>query len=169
MKIKKKRCARCNQWFRPDPRTIRGDEEEPCQRYCLKPACRKARGKEAQTEWLAKTPDYFKRDTHKKACQNWGKENPHYWKDWRKDNPVYVQTNRQKQKIRDKRRLFLAKKDGIVQNPLGHLESTRLLVQKNLAKKDEIRLPVEGILDFLVVKESLAKKDACAASVSSIT
>lgn len=163
MKLKKKRCAHCRRWFRPDPRTIRGDEEESCQRYCLKPVCRKARKKEAQAKWLAKTPDYFKSDAHKEDCRNWVKENPDYWKDWRKDNPDYVEANRQRQRIRDRRRLFLAKKDGIAQNPLGHLESTRLLAQKSLAKKDEIRIPVEGILDFLVVKESLAKKDGCAA------
>ena len=70
-----------------------------------------------------------------------------------------MEANRQGQKIRDKRRLFLAKKDDLAQNPIGHLESIRFLAQKNLAKKDDLRLPVEGILDFLVVKESLAKKD----------
>jgi hypothetical protein len=64
--------------------------------------------------------------------------------------------------LRDKRRLFLVKKDEIRQNPLGHLESLRFLAQKNLVKKDEFRLPLEGILDFLVTKEYLAKKDAIA-------
>lgn len=165
MKVKKIRCANhdCRQWFQPDSRSIRGDDEKSCQRYCLKPDCRKARKKEAQAKWWAKNPDYFKGDTPKKDCQNWAQEHPGYWKDWRKDHPDYVEANRQKQRIRDKRRLFLANKDEIAQNPLGHLKSIRFLAQKNLANKDEIRLPVEGILDFLVVKESLANKDECAA------
>ena len=161
MKLQKKRCAQadCHQWFSPDPRTIRGDEEQACQRYCSKAACKKASAKEAQAKWLAKNPDYFKGEVHKEDCQAWRKENQDYWKNYRDDNPDYVDANRQRQKIRDRRRSFLAKKDLIAQNPLGHIESTRLLAQKNLAKKDVIRLPLEGILDFLEVKESLAKKD----------
>lgn len=159
MKLKKRRCANCRQWFPPDPRSIRGDQEIPCQYYCRDVACRKARKKAAQAGWLAKNPDYFKRNTHKEDCQNWRRNHQDYWQSYRQNHPGYAETNRQRQKIRDKRRLFLAKKDEIAQNPLGELESIRLLAQKSLAKKDEIRIPVEGILDFLTVKESLAKKD----------
>lgn len=158
MKLKKKRCAHCRRWFRPDPRSIR-DDERSCQRYCSSAACRKARKKEAQTNWLAKNPDYFKGKVHKKNCRDWAKNHPTYQNDYRKERPDYVKANRQSQRLRDKRRSFLVKKDEIRQNPLGHLESIRFLAQKNLVKKDGFRLPVEGILDFLVVKESLVKQD----------
>lgn len=159
MKLKKKRCAHCRRWFEPDPRSIRGDDERSCQRYCSLSACRKARKKEAQAKWVAKNPDYFKGEVHKKDCRCWAQERPGYQKEYRAKNPSYVQANRRSQRLRDQRRYFLVKKDEIAQNPLGHLESTRLLAQKNLVKKDGLRLPLEGILDFLIVKESLVKKD----------
>lgn len=160
MKLNKKRCAACRQWFRLNPRAVR---DGLCtQRYCSEDACRKARKKEAQGKWVANNPDYFKGDTHKNDCRDWAGEHPGYSMSYRNDHPDYVEANRQRQKIRDKRRLFLAKKDGITQNPLRYLEGIRLLAQKNLAKKDGFRFPLEGILDFLVVKESLAKKDVIA-------
>ncbi len=164
MKIPKKRCVGCREWFEPDPRSLR--EGQSCQRYCSKAACRKARIKEAQTNWLAKNRDYFKGAVHKSDCRDWAKKHPNYQKEYRISNPDYVQANRQSQHLRDKRRLFLVKKDEIALNPLGHLESLRFLAQKNLVKKDEFRLPLEGILDFLVAKESLVKKDVIASSAT---
>ena len=160
MKVPKKRCAGCRQWFAPDPRSLR--EGRSCQRYCSKTACRKARIKESQTNWLAKNPDYFKGAVHKEDCRLWAREHPAYQKGYRDSNPDYVQANRQGQRLRDKKRLFLVKKDEIAKNPLGHLESLRFLAQKNLVKKDGFRLPLEGILDFLVTKECLVKKEAIA-------
>lgn len=164
MKVIKKRCAGCRKWFSPNPRTIRNSRHS-CQRYCSEAACRKAYKKDAQVKWLARNPNYFKGNAHKGDCQNWAREHPDYWKNYRARRPAYVEINRQKQRIRDRRRSFLAKKDAIAKNPVEHLEDTRLLAQKNLAKKDLFRLPVERILDFLEVKEFLAKKDVIASGM----
>ena len=161
MKPKKKRCANCRQWFKPDPRAILR-ESHICQNYCSKFTCRKASKKESQAKWLDKNRDYFKSEVHKRDCRLWVSKYPGYWKDYRRIHPDYVEANCQSQKIRDQRRCILAKKDEIAKNPVGHLESIRILAHKNLAKKDEMRIPVERILDFLVVRETLAKKDMIA-------
>ena len=161
MKPKKKRCANCRQWFKPEPRAILR-ESHPCQRHCSKITCRKASKKESQAKWLDKNRDYFKGEVHKRDCRLWTSKHPGYWRGYRRLYPDYVEANRQSQKIRDQRRNLLAKKEKIAQNPVGHLESIRILAHKNLAKKDEMRIPIEGILDFLVVRETLAKKDMIA-------
>lgn len=161
MKPKKKRCANCRQWFNPDPRSFLR-ENQLYQRYCSKLICCKSSKKESQAKWLGKNRDYFKGEVHKRDCRRWVSKHPGYWRGYRRLHPDYVEANRQTQKIRDQRRCILAKKDEIAQNPVGHLESIRTLAHKNLAKKDEMRIPVERILDFLVVRETLAKKDMIA-------
>lgn len=161
MEIKNKRCSNCKRWFKPNPTTIERDGSNLIirQKYCLDPPCRKAGKKEAQRLWLDKNPAYYKGDGRKTKVRIWAKDYPDYWKHWRLNHEGYVERNRKKQKQRDQRRRFLAKQDLIAQNPLERLDGIRLLTQNNLAKQDLIRLPIEGILDFLVLKESLAKQE----------
>lgn len=158
MKPKKKRCAVCRGWFAPDPRT------EHRQNYCRQPICRKAGKREAQKRWLSQNLDYYKGKARKAKLQVWAKEYPDYWQTWRRNHPDYVAMNRKKQKLRDQRRRFLAKQDEIRQNPIGEIEDIRLLAQKNLAKQDEIRIPIEGILDYLEARAPLAKQEIMAYS-----
>ena len=48
------RCAYCGQYFMPDARVgIR-------QKACSRPACKKARKKDAQRTWCDKNPGYFR-------------------------------------------------------------------------------------------------------------
>lgn len=138
MKIKKIRCAHCRQWFKPDPRAIdpKGGYR---QRFCPQAACRKASKKEAQARWWAKNAHYYKGDARKSQIREWAKDHPDYWQDWRRDHPDYVERNRCQQKFRDQRRRFLA-------------------------KQDEIRLPIEGILNYMTARENLAKQEIIAPS-----
>jgi len=49
---RKKPCAICRRWFRPDPRIgVR-------QRACSEPECQTARRRKAQSNWRARNPDY---------------------------------------------------------------------------------------------------------------
>ncbi len=154
MKPKKKRCTACRLWFTPDPRVAHRSFF-----YCPAAACRQTAKEQAQVRWLAKNSDYYKGETRKAKVRLWAKDYPDYWQTWRRDNEDYVERNRHKQKLRDQKRRFLAKQDQIAQNPLGEIEGIRLLAQKNLAKQDQIRLPIEGILDYLAAREFLAKQE----------
>jgi hypothetical protein len=48
-----KRCLFCGRYFTPDYRV------KDKQKSCGRPACRRARKKAAQQEWVRKNPDYF--------------------------------------------------------------------------------------------------------------
>ena len=48
-----KRCLFCGRYFTPDYRV------KDRQKSCRRPACRKARKKTAQDDWVEKNPDYF--------------------------------------------------------------------------------------------------------------
>jgi hypothetical protein len=62
--------------FEPDPRNWNR------QRYCAKPACRKASKALSQKKWQEKPEnlDYFKGPDHVKRVQDWRRRNPGYWK-----------------------------------------------------------------------------------------
>ena len=157
MKIKKKRCCVCRRWFAPDPRVAHREFL-----YCPKSVCRQQGKKEARARWLDKNPGYHKGQARRIKVKRWAEDYPDYWKNWRLNHEEYVARNRQQQKQRDHKRRFLAKQDQMAQNPLGHIESIRLLARNNLAKQDQISRSIEGILDFLAVKERLAKQELMA-------
>jgi hypothetical protein len=144
MKITKKRCASCTHWFKPNPKT------KDRQHYCSKAACQKASKRAAQAQWIAKNPNYYKGHGRKAKIRSWAKDYPHYWKQWRLKHPEYAQRERERQ--RAKRALRVAKQDEIRQNPLGYLKDTRILISKTVAKQDEIRLSIERMLDFLMLR-----------------
>ena len=51
--VRKRPCACCGKWFRPDPRV--GDR----QRTCATAECRKWRRARAQAAWLSRQPEYM--------------------------------------------------------------------------------------------------------------
>lgn len=69
-------CLHCNELFRPDPRN------RARQRYCSKPACRKASKKASQARWLAKpaNQDYFRGPANTERNRRWRASHPGYRK-----------------------------------------------------------------------------------------
>ena len=55
-RYRRRKCRHCKELFRPDPRNLRH------QRYCSKPACRRASKAASQHRWLSKAQnrDYFR-------------------------------------------------------------------------------------------------------------
>ena len=70
------KCLHCKELFLPNYRC--GQR----QRYCLKPACRKARKRELMRAWLAKpeNQNYFRDAKNAERVRGWQKEHPGYWK-----------------------------------------------------------------------------------------
>lgn len=151
----KKRCPHCRRWFKPDPRAARR------QRYCGRGPCRRASRKRALARWADKNPQYWKGAVRRRKIRLWAKKR-RYWKRWRKRCPAYVEINRQKQLLRNARRRRIAKQDEMTANSLWYLEEIRHKAHVLIAKQDEIRLPIEGILDFLILKEGIAKQEQMA-------
>jgi len=70
------KCLHCRELFRPDPRNVHR------QRYCSKPACRKASKAASQRRWLDKpeNQDYFKGAANVRRVQAWRAAHPGYWR-----------------------------------------------------------------------------------------
>ena len=71
---RQRKCRHCGELFRPDPRNLRH------QRYCAKPACRKASKAASQRRWLAKAPnrDYFRGAANVERVRAWRAAHPGY-------------------------------------------------------------------------------------------
>ena len=74
----------------------------PHQQYCSAPECQKVRKREWQRKKLAEDADY--RNAQYEAQARWRRNNPGYWKKYRKQNTDYTERNRSRQ--REKMRLL---------------------------------------------------------------
>jgi len=71
-----RKCLCCGEVFRVDPRNVR------YQRYCSKPACRKASKTARQRRWLAQpqNQDYFRGPYNVARVRDWRAAHPGYWR-----------------------------------------------------------------------------------------
>ena len=88
-------CCHCGCFFEPSPRNKN-------QVYCMKPECRRAKKAAWQRHKMATDPDY--RANQKSSHQQWAKNNPFYWKSYRRKHPEKVIRNRLLQTIRNRQR-----------------------------------------------------------------
>jgi hypothetical protein len=90
-------CLHCNQEYTRNPRVKKG------QHYCNSRACQNARMRIWKRNKRATSETY--REQCKKWQKNWLENNPfdQYIKEYRKRNPVYVNRNRELQRIRDQK------------------------------------------------------------------
>ncbi len=74
--IKKKKCKNCRRLFPPDHRN------KTRQRYCNRPACKKASKAASQKKWSSKSEnrDHFCGPVNVQRVQDWRKANQGYWK-----------------------------------------------------------------------------------------
>jgi hypothetical protein len=131
--MEKRRCAGCGKAFSRRPQV-------PDQEYCGKVKCRRARRRRWQRAKRQNDADY--RDNQARVQRAWAGENSGYWQIYRSGHPDYAQSNREKQRQRDRRRraVNLAKMDSL--NPLSIVPSgTYVLVprgEEKLAKMDSL-------------------------------
>jgi len=154
---KKKRCEICHQWFSPHPRA-------PHQRCCSKLACQKKRKARADKNWWSKNPDYGK--SRKPKIRTWAKEYPNYWSKYRRKHPDYAKKERRRRRSAHKRAKSAAKQDAVRQIAVEKLESIMDLEPQNAAKQDAVHRRLNGIVDYLIWKESAAKQDGIASCLS---
>lgn len=154
MKIAKKRCEFCHEWFGPDPRTAQ------FQRCCAGSDCRRQRSLSAVRRWWQRNPGYNKGRGPK--IRTWAKAYPNYWQKYREKHPDYAKKERQRMKSARQLAKSVAKQNTIAQTSLDKLESIRDLGPAAVAKQNAIQRRVNGILDYLFWKESVAKQDAIA-------
>ena len=78
----KRKCLCCKEFYRLDHRNLRH------QRYCSKPACRKASKAQSQLRWLQRpeNENYFRGPENSQRVKEWRKRNAGYWR--KKKAPV---------------------------------------------------------------------------------
>ncbi len=154
MKIARKRCEFCHEWFTPNPRTIK------TQRSCTNPHCRKQRRNRAVRDWRRRNPDCNKGRGHK--IRDWAKSYPNYWRQYRRQHPEYTARDNRRRCSAYREHKISAKRNEITRISLEKLESIRKLEPVSSAKRNEIHRRVEGILDYLFWKERAAKQNEMA-------
>ena len=87
-------CIYCGNFFDPSPR-------HKNQTACKKTSCQKAKKADWQRHKMKTDPVY--NSSQKISQQQWAKENPHYWKQYRKKNPEKTERNRILQTIRNQK------------------------------------------------------------------
>ena len=74
MRLYRRKCRHCHEWFLPDPRNAYH------QHYCGKDECRKASRAASQRKWRAKNPDYYRGAEHLERVHDWRACHPDYWR-----------------------------------------------------------------------------------------
>jgi len=129
-----KTCLCCGRGFNPHP-AVRH------QRYCADPECQRTRKNNWQKERLAGDPDY--RANQAEAQRQWCSRNKGYWREYRRRNPAYTETNRIRQRERNRRRRSgggIAKMDELKGKTVIRSGRYRLVPLGNpgIAKMDEL-------------------------------
>lgn len=141
MKIPKKRCLFCHQWYAPDPRTWRH------QKACGKPACKRIRHAQADRGWRIRHPR--RGENWKLKVRAWARNYPYYWRHYRRAHPDYCRRDNRRRVLSARQASFSAKTDAIRQIAVEKIRSIQGMGEAYSAKTDAIGRRVEGIVDLL--------------------
>lgn len=149
-------CIYCRLEFKPNPRAIIvvNGKREIFQKACSRKACQLKRKAEAVRNWREKKKAELATKVLEYA-RKWRAEHPDYWKLYRKKHSAY----REKEELRmkNKRAGRVAKVNGIRRDPVGYLNGLRVRGLKSVAKVNGIAESVDGLVDYLALKEGVAK------------
>lgn len=154
MEIKKKRCEFCHEWFSSSPYAAHH------QKSCSNPSCRKKRKAAANKKWRANNQDYEKGRNEEK--RNWARRYPDYWRKYRKEHSDYTKRERRRMSSVRKMAESVARQDTVHKISVEKLESIRNFKPNSVARQDAVHRRVNGILDYLFWKESVARQDEIA-------
>ena len=90
-----RRCRYCQQDFQPS-------KFQPRQAVCGGAECQRKRRANYHREKIAADPEY--REVCRDSRRKWRASHPDYWKEYRGNHPAAVERNRQRQKLRDRKR-----------------------------------------------------------------
>ena len=151
MKIAKKRCEFCKEYFLPNPRTYTN------QTCCSKLRCRKKRKARTCKNWRDKNSGYDQYRKEKKS--KWAKEYPDYWQKYRRNHPAYVEKDNKRRGRQYKKARISANQDSIRKISVEKLKSIKKIKPDFSANQDPIDRRINDILDYLFWKESSANQD----------
>jgi len=114
----------------------------------------------ADKNWNLKNPSYGK--SRKPKIRAWAKKYPDYWRKYRKKRPNYAEKERCRMRSARQKAKSVAKQDAVRKISVEKLESIRDSEPNFVAKQDAVHRRVDGILNYLFWKETVAKQDRMA-------
>jgi len=139
-------CSHCGRLFKPSPR-------HKNQTYCMRSECRRARKAAWQRYKMKTDPDY--RRNQRTSQAQWIRQNPGYWRRYRKKNPRKAERNRILQTIRNRKR----RKKGDAK-----MEPSDLIAKMDASKQKQF----QPYGQFLLVP-MIAKMDALKVNIIAIS
>lgn len=160
----RKRCVFCNQWYKPDPRTV-GQ-----QRTCGQGICQGKRKALTDQAFRVRYPTYDK--TRRVKVNQWAAAYPTYFRNYRKTHPAYTEHERERMRQKRKKEKTVAKQVAIQCISLEKLRDCEAWLQKRnpetVAKQVAIYPSnayehwafqgMERLLSYLFWKEGVAKQ-----------
>lgn len=163
---RRKRCHYCPKEFTPDPRSYRvgfdGKSRRSIQIACFQRECQRRRQREADGRWHHNNPDYD--DGREDYLRGWRQDHPGHSTTYRHRHPAYEKQNRQRQRLRDRKKRDLGKQEAIHRSHEEKLARIRRFI--DLGKQDAIKVPStrisEEIRRYLMWTYRLGKQDVIA-------
>lgn len=152
MKVLTKICRYCGRKFRPDPRAVGN------QRCCGREPCRRERRRRKWQSWIKRHPDYRKAADQRNKTKAWSKTYPDYWRQYRAANAEYRERERRRMVAKRRRARRVAKQAGIGKIAVGKLRKIESRGPKTVAKQTGIARRLDGVVQFLLWKEAVAKQ-----------
>jgi hypothetical protein len=152
MRIPKNRCTHCHDWFRPDPRCIKG------QKFCSKPECRRQSRLESHRRWWEKNGrelDEARASKHRE----WARKTD-YQRTYRLEHPEYVQQDNERRRRAHEALRSAVNQDMRREMSVGKLRDIQALSDGDAVYQDMILRRVDGIVDYLLWKEDAVNQDS---------
>lgn len=147
--MSEKRCPYCARRYEPYARAVER------QKHCGLSECRRKHKRARDRAWRRKDAEW--RKARQMKVRQWAGERQ-YWRRWRSKHPEY--RRREALRMRRKRKQAVAKQEVLLSDPVGYLERIRCGSQMTgVAKQDLLARRLDEILEYLIVRERVAKQD----------
>lgn len=151
MKIPKRRCHHCHQWFQPDPRVACS------QKYCSHAQCRRESRLASHRQWWSKNG----RETDAARASKhiiWTNET-HYWATYRLKNTDYVIRDNARRRRAHHTARRAANQDMSRKISVDKLHEVLDLGVQNAANQNTIHRQIKGVVHYLLWKECAPNQD----------
>jgi len=147
--MSEKRCPYCAQHYEPYARAVER------QKHCGASACRRKHKRARDRAWRRKDAEW--RQARQMKVREWAGERQ-YWQRWRSKHPEY--RSREALRMRRKREKAVAKQEVLLSDPVGYLKRIRYGRQMpGVARQDVLARRLDEVLEYLIVREGVAKQD----------
>ena len=147
--MSEKRCPYCRRQYEPYARAVER------QKHCGLSECRRKHKRARDRAWRSNDAEW--RQARQVKVGDWARAR-RYWQCWRAKHPEY--RSREALRMRRKRGKAVAKQEVLLSDPVGYLKRIRYGPKlPGVAKQDLLARRLDEVLEYLIVRERVAKQD----------